>query len=351
MLKKIFIFLSIICLGVNFEIFGIDKNQDNIYQMRTKEDLYEFARIVNSGKSNASAVLMNDIVINKNIKLSDKEIESEKKYLDWEPIGKNSNNKKEYTGVFNGNNHSISGIYCDTENNSGLFGCLGTGGEIKNLKIKKSYFLSNLENNFDSDEIISCGAVCALSFGRIKNCKSENNIIISKASDENACKSSGGICGRNSGEIIESETRNTTIKTEGKGENNSGGICGLELETGRINKCMVNKNTKVISEGNYKNCSGGVVGQNLGTVYKSKVNNTKVIAQGSGARNKSGGICGKNMNILDTCTVSSEELVSEDGQAGSVCAYSAGKQINCKYDDDFMLKILISIRNSIRQKN
>ncbi|MBP0979288.1 MAG: hypothetical protein J6C55_01415, partial [Oscillospiraceae bacterium] len=142
------------------------------------------------------------------------------------------------------------------------------------------------------------------------------------------------ICGRNSGEIIESETRNTTIKTEGKGENNSGGICGLELETGRINKCMVDKNTKVISEGNYKNCSGGVVGQNLGTVYKSKVEKIKVIARGNSKENISGGICGKNMNILDTCTVSSTKLVSEDGKLNykaPICPYVVGgKMSDCK---------------------
>ena len=63
-------------------------------------------------------------------------------FEEWTPIGSESNR---YTGTFDGNGKTISGIYINTdEDNQGLFGCIGDinksgTGTVKNLGIEDSW--------------------------------------------------------------------------------------------------------------------------------------------------------------------------------------------------------------------
>ncbi len=66
----------------------------------------------------------------------------------WTPIGsyKNYSNRKSFGGILDGNGYTIYGLYTDNDSNTGtgLFGYIGGGyGEIKNLKIEKSYLIGN----------------------------------------------------------------------------------------------------------------------------------------------------------------------------------------------------------------
>ena len=60
----------------------------------------------------------------------------------WEPIG---NSAQSFLGVFDGNGHTISGLYIDApdEDNQGLFGYLGddetASAEVKNIGIVNSF--------------------------------------------------------------------------------------------------------------------------------------------------------------------------------------------------------------------
>ncbi|MBP0979034.1 MAG: hypothetical protein J6C55_00080, partial [Oscillospiraceae bacterium] len=75
------------------------------------------------------------------------------KALSWTPIGKDYSNR--YTGIFEGNNKTISGLYFNNDNQYyvGLFGYV-QNGTIKDVGVKNSYFkardyVGGLIGNFD----------------------------------------------------------------------------------------------------------------------------------------------------------------------------------------------------------
>ena len=136
------------------------KDTDGVYQIGTAEELYGFAQLVNSKtEPSASAVLTKDIVVNKGVLKDDGTLNSGT-FTDWTPIGNSSN---QYTGKFDGQNHTISGLYFnDTSTSSaGLFGYLGSGGEIKNVGVIDSYLCGYCE----------VGGVCGYNYkGTITGC-------------------------------------------------------------------------------------------------------------------------------------------------------------------------------------
>lgn len=130
------------------------------YEIASADDLYLFAEFVNSGNEpNAKAKLMKDIVVNENVltdALGNSKVNSDGSYNGtapanvWTPIGyiDEDFNSHPFNGVFDGQGHTISGLYYNDEKsqNIGLFGVIdGTedGNEetsIKNVGIKDSYF-------------------------------------------------------------------------------------------------------------------------------------------------------------------------------------------------------------------
>ena len=111
------------------------------YYIDSAQDMWDFAEKVNNGDTfeGITVYLTSDINLNCN------------KNSQWIPIGdcnEDAGNKAESTldknafaGVFNGNNHVISGIYIDTtENYIGLFGY--NEGTIENIIIKESFIKS-----------------------------------------------------------------------------------------------------------------------------------------------------------------------------------------------------------------
>lgn len=90
------------------------------YLIRTAQELIEFSNRVNSGEGDLSAKLMNDIVLNENFE-QDKFARSAdgtvtynggavpESFVQWTPIG--SPYSTNYTGVFDGNGYTISGLY------------------------------------------------------------------------------------------------------------------------------------------------------------------------------------------------------------------------------------------------
>jgi hypothetical protein len=85
---------------------GGDGTPENPYQIATAEQLALLAQQTNSGTGgNVNYMLTNDIVLNDGDSLL------------WTPIG----NICPFTGVFDGNDHVISGLYENGNKNSGLF--------------------------------------------------------------------------------------------------------------------------------------------------------------------------------------------------------------------------------------
>ena len=120
----------------------------------------------------------------------------------WTPIGKFRYGY--YTGTFDGQGHTISGLYCDanSRNYTGLFEY--NRGIIQNVGIVNSYFKS--EN--------SVGGVCGNNENTIKNCYYTGAV--------SGVDTVGGVCGLNCGTL---ENCYNTGTVSGTG-NYVGGVCG-----------------------------------------------------------------------------------------------------------------------------
>lgn len=114
-----------------------DGTKDAVYEISNAGQLYWFAGLVNGTLSgvaqnkSANAVLTADIVVNANVLKSDGTL-NEGTFKEWTPIATSAS---PYTGIFDGQNHTISGLYFNQENSYdvGLFG--RNNGKIANAGI------------------------------------------------------------------------------------------------------------------------------------------------------------------------------------------------------------------------
>ena len=185
-------------------------NGKTYYQIGTADDLYAFASLVNGGKNSINAILMADIVVNENVLNEDGSLNGTPSRT-WTPIG--SSSSKKYAGIFDGNGHTISGLYCVKTGSSytGLFGYM-QGGKVMNVGVLDSYFKGEgstagvlgynangtVQNCYNGATVIGggtyVGGVVGNNGGLVTNCY--NTGIISGTSEV------GGITGRNTGAVI-----------------------------------------------------------------------------------------------------------------------------------------------------
>lgn len=104
------------------------------------------------------------------IQLSDIDLSSkcsESSGTTWKPIGNYGKDSQKFTGIFNANNHSISGLYInnDAYRANGLFGW--NSGRIKNL---------TLESGSVYATTIHTGGIAGINSGIIENCTNKINI-------------------------------------------------------------------------------------------------------------------------------------------------------------------------------
>ena len=152
----------------------------NPFQIATKDNLLWFAEHVNQGNLTACAILTADITVNSNVLNSDGSLNSGT-FETWTPIGGDSN---EYKGEFDGQGHTISGLYINDKgkNKIGLFGRVVQGANIHNLGVKDSYFSGN---NW-------VAGICGdFNGGRIENCWNAATAIANSTDENNCC--AGGI--------------------------------------------------------------------------------------------------------------------------------------------------------------
>ena len=152
-----------------YDIDG-DGSKDAVYEISNAGQLYWFAGLVNGTLSgveqnaSANAVLTVDIVVNKNVLKSDGTL-NEGTFKEWTPITGSSNST--YSGIFDGQNHTISGLYFNQEDSYdvGLFG--RNNGKIANAGILDSYFYGTSK----------VGGVCGNNYtGTITNCYNTGSV-------------------------------------------------------------------------------------------------------------------------------------------------------------------------------
>ena len=253
--------LGVLCVGASADIQPTkptegDGTEESPYQISTAEDLFWFAAQVNDdGKTDIDAVLTADITINENMLNEDGELNSGS-FTQWTPIcGKEiwPNDYTKYTGTFDGGGHSISGLYYyGSGDYVGLFGFVGIGGRVQNVKVTDSY----ISNSEGTDRT---GGVCGHNNGTITNCCNTGAVTGSHRV--------GGVCGGNGGMI--SNCYNAGAVT-GSGTNTYvGGVCGYNYD-GRITNCYWLDTAY----------SGTGIGENGGTVANVEVKSAEQFASG-----------------------------------------------------------------------
>ena len=261
---------------------------NSVYQIENAGQLYWFAALVNTEENgtypnaSANAVLTKDIVVNENVLNEDGTLNTSGTFRDWTPIGERS---VKYAGKFNGQNHTISGLYYnDNYYQVGLFSYVDSG-TISNVGVIDSYLKS-------SDTWGVAGGICGTNLnGTIENCYSSGRIY--------GEDSSGGISGSNHG-IIKNCYNISTLEG-GNGEIGSGvgGICGYN--TGIIENChSVGKIENVVGY------NGGLCGYNCGTIKNSYFNSDVYAGDYIGIYNGVGTI--ENVSAKTTAEFASGEV-------------------------------------------
>ena len=274
---------------------------DGYYEIHNQGQLRWFAdQVNNNGRTNINARLMNDITINSKV-LDDKgELISDTGNLkSWTPIGKNGNSFK---GEFDGNSHTIRGLYFNDTNKGdvGLFGFVGAGGTVKNVTLADSYVSGSWY----------VGGICGQNYGgTVEGCRNTGRVYGTR-------QFVGGVCGHNEGTLQKS--CNTGIVY---GYQNVGGVCGYNK--GTLQECY---NTDTV-EGTM--CVGGVCGLNGNGHTLEKSYNTGTV---TGTENV-GGVCGQNAeSTLQECY--NIGTVSGTTKVGGVCGLNySGTVRNCYYLD------------------
>ena len=280
-----------------YDIDG-DDSKDAVYEISNAGQLYWFVGLVNgtlSGETqnaSANAVLTADIVVNKNVLKSDGTV-NEGTFKEWTPIATSAS---PYTGIFEGQNHTISGLYFKQETSFvGLFSV--NSGKIANVGILDSYFYGQpykgwqvggvCGSNTNQGAITNCyntgivrgsetvGGVCGSNYGTITNCSNKGNV----GEDD---ESVGGVCGSNYGTIT--NCNNAGIVS---GKSYVGGVCGKNSNGGTVTNC--NNTGEVRGTSQY---IGGLSGDNDSSSITNCNNTGEVKATGKFV----GGLSGGNYN-------------------------------------------------------
>ena len=241
--------------------------KDDPYQISTAAQLKRFRNIVNgtggqTPNHGACAVLMNDIVLN------DGTFDANGTYTrgssntapeKWTPIGKytDDNDKTPYTGTFDGQGHTIKGLYVNSASDAyvGLFGCLESAA-VRNLTVD----------------------------GYVQGC----NTV-------------GGIAGYASNAAIENCSNHCSVT--GSSTSKIGGIAGLNFDGAKIIDCY---NVGTIRNSNVYEACGGIVWGNAGTVsncynvgtISGNVYDGEIVGSNSGTVENCYYLAGTNLNAV-----------------------------------------------------
>lgn len=269
---------------------GGDGSEENPYQVSTPEQL-------NAVRDNLNAhyIQINDIDLST--------------FGNWDPIGyinqlAPDTSSNLFTGVYNGDNYSITGLTITERSNYATLGLFGfSSGEIKNVKLK------NIDIDVDKSHInypeqgrfkVHVGAICAYNWeandyknGIITNCSVDGYINVTNVADCDL----GGITGA-SGEIT-----------------NCTNYADIKIVANRTNNDRYDND-------NIVNCGGISAGPR--SIIRNCVNYGDIDAH-SGNYLKCGGISGVDSNNIDYCI----NYGNISGQTDSYYTYSMFGPSNC----------------------
>ena len=202
-----------------------DSDGDGYYDIGTADQLYAFAAAVNGGNLEINGELISDITVN-TADLSELGTEKITTLRAWIPIGQYIDyTDTEWAGEFDGNEYTISGIYCygnaDGRLSSvGLFGYIAEGGAVRNVNLENSYF-------FGGENV---GSIAYVTYGTIENCHSDATVY---------------------------------------GDYSVGGIASMLYDAGIVTNCSFTGKIKEAGVKSHQSEVGGIAGYNSGEISYS----------------------------------------------------------------------------------
>ena len=220
----------------------------------TAQQLKQLADEVNAGdsKSGKTVLLMNDIDLSV--------------YPNWSPIGTLNMNwsdvSRPFSGVFDGQNHTISNLTC-TSNTNGYAGLFGNfDGTVQNLILRDAQI---------TVEGQAAAVVCENYKGQVLNCAMIGGSVKGKGV-------AGGVVCYNRGTVENCYATGDVTSLSGGRVCYAGGVVGYNYTEGTVQSCYAAG--RVESEKH----AGGAVGGNYGTVQNCVALGQSVSAQGHAHR-------------------------------------------------------------------
>jgi len=204
-----------------------------------------------------------------------------------------------FTGVFDGNDCVIRNADVNVPGSDyvGLFGCLATNGQIKNLAVEDASIFGQRW----------VGRLVGINGGTISNCYSTGNVT---GTAENV----GGLIGCNYGEITDCYSTGSVTGTGSY----VGGLVGWNIEHGTITNCY--STGSVSGTGAYV---GGLVGEN----YEGSIRNCYSTGSVSGD-SLVGGLVGINGGTISNC-YSTTSVNGTGSCVGGLVGINGGTISNC----------------------
>ena len=210
------------------------------YQISSTKELEYYRDLMNEGVDeyrSAHYALTADIDLNPGCTYNPETNQWSGSPLTWTPIGTEN---APFTGTFDGQGHSITGLYIDSDSTyQGLFGYMsGTNSAVRNLTVS-----GTIRGNGSVGGVVGWN-----NGGTIENC--HNTVAVSGSG------SAGGVVGVSRGGTV-TNCYNTGEVSDGF---SAGGVVGYINAGGTVKNCY---NTGAVNGSSYV---GGVVGYNGGTV-------------------------------------------------------------------------------------
>lgn len=286
------------------------KNGQGVYLISSPDELMWVDK---NAKMTDSAKLLADITINEDVYGSDA---TSQKYK-WTPLGTDSS---KYTGTFDGNGHTISGLYINsTAANTGMFGRIGSSAVVKNLTLANSVIRSTKNYTGAITGYIDDAA-------SVTNCHTKNSVQIT------AAKYTGGITGYQDDTSTLTRCSNAAEVT---GANNVGGISGYNWS--KSSASLTDSYNRGSVSGS--NLVGGICAQiYIGGTVSDVYNLGTVQATGTAGTPTAGGITGvfRWGTIKSAYNAGIVKATAKGGVAGRLEASSSSRTVqNVFYSDEY----------------
>ena len=371
---------------------GGDGTPENPYQIATAEQLALLAQQTNNGTGGyACYVLTHDICLNENPDVNP---------VLWTPIGHVAGDEPPYfTGYFDGNKMSISGLVCETSGIAGLFGCTN-GAVIQNVTLQNCRLngtqytgalvgyagLTDISGCYIDNASVTCEVRSAgglvgflgLPYGVSQNSTDTCHIVDCHVGQDVTVygKLSGGLVGEVSeyllwGPSVPVAVSNCTGNALMMGTECVGGLVGF-MRNGKMESCRcwnevnspqyaggmiglgINVNfddcqNGVNVTGNYQ--SGGMVGKLYGGNITNCENYGWIYGGGAGGISKIGGMVGRYEpdpllggspceNFIRNCHNYGDITGSSD-EAGGIIGFAEGSGIEKLFIVDFSNSVMV----------